>query len=248
MDCNERRYGPYSLVLVRHGESEWNRVGRFTGWTDIDLTVEGELQARRAGQILAREGWQFDLAYTSMLKRSVRSQWLILDELDQMWIPVVHDWRLNERHYGDLTGKLKAEAIQTYGAQEVLHWRRSYRGIPPPIPVGDPRDVSGDRRYRHLLVDQVPRTESLLDTVTRVGEFWNVVARPAIRSGKRLIICGHGNGLRSLIKIIDGLSDYETSRLDVPNGMPLVYWFDHQMRPTCRRYLEEPVPGESNIL
>ncbi|WP_408585187.1 2,3-bisphosphoglycerate-dependent phosphoglycerate mutase [Paraburkholderia tropica] len=248
MENNERRDGPYALVLVRHGESEWNRDGRFTGWTDIDLTADGVLQARRAGEILAREGWQFDLAYTSMLKRSVRSQWLILEELDQAWIPVVHDWRLNERHYGDLTGKLKAEAIRTYGEQQVLQWRRSYHGLPPPIPVGDPRDVSGDRRYRHVPAGRIPRTESLHDTVARVAEFWNGVACPAIRSGQRLIICGHGNGLRSMIKLIDGLSDYETSQLDVPNGMPLVYWFDHQTQPTCRCYLEEPVPGESNIL
>ncbi|WP_322014181.1 2,3-bisphosphoglycerate-dependent phosphoglycerate mutase [Paraburkholderia sp. J12] len=248
MNSNEHCYGPCSLVLVRHGESEWNRIGRFTGWMDVDLTQRGESQARGAGQLLAREGWQFDLAYTSMLKRSVRSQWLILEALDQTWVPVLQDWRLNERHYGDLTGKLKTEAIQTYGTQEILHWRRSYRGTPPPLPTGDPRDVSGDRRYRYLRAGQLPSTESLHDTVTRVREFWRAVACPAIRSGQRLIICGHGNSLRSLIQIIDGISDYETSQLDIPNGVPLVYWFDRQMRPTCRCYLEEPVSGESNIL
>lgn len=240
--------GPPPLVLVRHGESEWNRDGRFTGWTDVDLTGEGEQQARRAGRMLSDQGWQFDLACTSLLKRTIRSQWLMLEELDQTWIPVWHDWRLNERHYGDLTGKSKAEAIGVYGEQQVLAWRRSYEERPPPIPPGDGRDVATDRRYRHISPVRIPRNESLHDTVARIGECWRELIRPAIEAGNRLIVCGHGNGLRALVKILDGLSDDEIVQLDIPNGMPLVYWFDREMQPICRGYLEEPVERESNIL
>lgn len=240
--------GPHPLVLVRHGESAWNRDGRFTGWMDVDLTVEGERQARRAGRMLARRGWRFDLACTSLLKRTIRSQWLMLEELDQMWIPVLHDWRLNERHYGDLTGKSKAEAIGMYGDRQVLAWRRSYEERPPPVAPGDVRDVSSDPRYRHVPADRIPHGESLRDTVARTDDCWRGLIRPAIEAGSRLIVCGHGNGLRALIKILDGLSDDAISQLDVPNGMPLVYRFDRRMQPIYRGYLEEPPAGESNIL
>ncbi|MBO1859119.1 2,3-bisphosphoglycerate-dependent phosphoglycerate mutase [Burkholderia cenocepacia] len=233
----------HSLVLVRHGESEWNRDGRFTGWTDIDLTAEGERQAREAGQMLARAHRQFDLAYTSVLKRSIRTLWLMLEELDQAWIPVVHDWRLNERHYGNLTGMHKAQAIEIYGEQAVLEWRRSYHGRPPPISVDE-----RDRRYRRLLPREIPSAESLCDTEHRVGAFWIDTLVPAIASGNQIIVCGHGNGLRALVKILDGLSETEVMRLDIPNGIPLVYQFDADVRVANRFYVEEPARRESNIL
>ncbi|WP_175787302.1 2,3-bisphosphoglycerate-dependent phosphoglycerate mutase [Burkholderia anthina] len=231
------------LVLVRHGESEWNRDGRFTGWTDIGLTIGGEGQAREAGRMLARDRWQFDLAYTSVLKRSIRTLWLMLEELDQSWVPVVHDWRLNERHYGSLTGMRKTEAVERFGEQAVQHWRRSYHGRPPPMSV-----TMDDRRYRRLPPGEIPRAESLSDTERRVAAFWRDTLAPAIESGCRVIVCGHGNGLRALVKILDALSEADVMSLDIPNGMPLVYRFDLDMTVIDRFYIEEPAMRESNIL
>ncbi|EGD06330.1 MULTISPECIES: 2,3-bisphosphoglycerate-dependent phosphoglycerate mutase [Burkholderia cepacia complex] len=242
-DADHEGEPSHFLVLVRHGESEWNRDGRFTGWTDIDLTVAGEDQAREAGRILARDGWQFDLAYTSVLKRSIRTLWLMLEELDQTWIPVVHDWRLNERHYGCLTGMRKLEAVEIFGELAVQKWRRSYRGRPPPISA-----TVEDRRYRRLLPDEIPRTESLCDTERRVSTCWRDTLAPAIKSGFRVIVCGHGNGLRALVKILDALSEADIMSLDIPNGMPLVYRFDLDMTVIDRFYIEALALRESNIL
>ncbi|WP_321858833.1 2,3-bisphosphoglycerate-dependent phosphoglycerate mutase [Paraburkholderia tropica] len=238
MSIKQKNAGPYSLVLVRHGETEWNGQDRFTGWTDIDLTEHGALQARKAGQVLAREGWAFDMAYTSLLRRAILSQWLMLEELKQSWVPLQHDWRLNGRHYGDLTGKLRTEATRIYGHQEVLHWCRSYCGQPPAIPGGDARDAILDRRYAHVSPWRLPRTESLRAVVSRVNEFWLQVILPATVSGQRVIVCAHGSVIRALIKILDGISEYEAAQLNVPNGIPLIYWFDQDMKPTCRCYLE----------
>jgi phosphoglycerate mutase, BPG-dependent, family 1 len=241
--------GAYQAVLVRHGESLWNRERRFTGWTDIDLTEAGEIEARLAGRLLARDGFQFDLVLTSRLKRSIRSAWLMLEELDQVHVPVVGDWRLNERHYGDLTGRTRSEVEQAYDTQQVLQWRRAFRGKPPPLPEGDPRDMTGDRRYAGISPRDLPRTESLADTAARVQQFWwSAMAWPAIRSGSRLLVCAHGNSLRALVKLLDNVSDHDIMHLDIPNGVPLVYWFDTDGQPTARCFLDCPHPAESNIL
>jgi phosphoglycerate mutase, BPG-dependent, family 1 len=242
------RRGAFSLVLVRHGESIWNREHRFTGWTDIDLTAQGEQQARRAGQMLRLEKWEFDLAFTSVLKRCIRSQWLMLEALDQTWLPVFTDWRLNERHYGELTGHTHAEVIAVHGAQRVLEWRRSFRARPLPLPMDDPRDPTLSRRYTNVLSTRLPRTESLSDTTARVREFWEEMLKPSIRSGMRILVCAHGNSLRALVKVLDRVSDAEISHLDIPNGVPLVYWFDADVRPLGRCFLDLPHPAESNIL
>ncbi|MDN7799425.1 MULTISPECIES: 2,3-diphosphoglycerate-dependent phosphoglycerate mutase [Burkholderiaceae] len=244
---SERR-GAFSLVVVRHGESVWNREHRFTGWTDIDLTAQGEQQARHAGEMLALEKWEFDLAFTSVLKRSIRSQWLMLEALDQTWLPVFTDWRLNERHYGDLTGHTHAEVIAAHGSQRVLEWRRSFRARPLPMPMDDPRDPTLSRRYKNVLSTRLPRTESLSDTTMRVGEFWEEMLKPSIRSGMRILVCAHGNSLRALVKVLDSVPDAEIAHLDIPNGVPLIYWFDTDVRPLGRCFLDLPHPAESNIL
>lgn len=238
----------FTLVLVRHGESIWNREGRFTGWTDIDLTPKGVQQAYRAGEALAQEKWEFDLAFTSVLKRSIRSQWLMLDALDQARLPVFTDWRLNERHYGDLTGRTHLEAIAAHGSQQVLEWRRSFRARPPALPYADPRDSTVDRRYDAAVRSRLPRTESLEDTTMRVRQFWEEMLKPSIRAGMRILICAHGNSLRALVKVLDHIPDTEISFLDIPNGVPLVYWFDADVRPLGRCFLDLPHPAESNIL
>ena len=252
-DCTQRparaaRRGAFTLVLVRHGESAWNREHRFTGWTDVDLTVQGEQQARRAGEALAQENWEFDLAFTSMLKRSIRSQWLMLEALDQVWLPVFTDWRLNERHYGDLTGRTHAEAIAAHGSQRVLEWRRSFRARPPALPHYDPRDPTVDRKYEGTVRGQLPRTESLGDTTVRVRQFWEEMLKPSVRTGMRILVCAHGNSLRALVKVLDNVSDPEIMHLDIPNGVPLVYWFDADLRPLGRCFLDLPHAEQSNIL
>ena len=224
----------HKLVLLRHGESGWNRENRFTGWTDVDLSPQGVEEARGAGRLLRAEGYAFDLAHTSMLKRAIRTLNLALEELDQVWLPVTKDWRLNERHYGALQGLNKAETAAKFGEAQVLVWRRSYDTPPPALEPGDPRDEAGDPRYAGATV---PRTECLKDTVARVIPYWEGTIAPAVRSGRRLLIAAHGNSLRALIKHLDGVSDADIVGLNVPTGVPLVYELDDKLRPLRHFYL-----------
>ena len=227
----------YKIVLMRHGESTWNLENRFTGWTDVDLTEKGAAEARQAAVLLKQAGMSFDLAFTSVLKRAIRTLWITLDEMDLMYLPITHDWRLNERHYGALQGLNKAETAAIYGDAQVLVWRRSYDVPPEPLPQGDPRSEAGDRRYAALAPDQVPRTECLKDTVDRVMPAWSESIAPAIRAGKRIIISAHGNSLRALIKSLDGISDADIVALNIPNGVPLVYELDADLKPIRHYYL-----------
>ena len=227
----------YKLVLIRHGESTWNLENRFTGWTDVDLTPTGIQQAQDAGRLLRAEGYDFDLCFTSVLKRATHTLWHCLDELDRTWLPVQHSWRLNERHYGALQGLNKAETAREYGDQQVLVWRRSYDTPPPPLTPIDPRCERGDRRYADLAPSQVPLTECLKDTVARVLPFWNEAIAPAIRSGQRVLVAAHGNSIRARVKYLDGLSDEDIVGLNIPNGIPLVYDLDADLRPIRRAYL-----------
>ncbi|TFW06564.1 2,3-diphosphoglycerate-dependent phosphoglycerate mutase [Oxalobacteraceae bacterium OM1] len=227
----------YKIVLMRHGESTWNLENRFTGWTDVDLTEKGVNEARQAGRILKEAGFEFDLCYTSVLKRAIRTLWLTLDEMDLMWLPVVHDWRLNERHYGALQGLNKAETAAKYGDEQVLVWRRSYDTPPNPLDANDPRTSYNDPRYAGLEREQIPLTECLKDTVARVMPAWDESIAPAIRAGKRIIISAHGNSLRALIKSLDGISDEDIVGLNIPNGQPLVYELDANLKPIKSYYL-----------
>lgn len=227
----------HKLVLIRHGESTWNLENRFTGWTDVDLTPTGLQQAIQAGRLLKAEGWDFDLCYTSVLKRATRTLWHVLDEMDRTWLPVVHSWRLNERHYGGLQGLNKAETAKKYGDEQVLVWRRSYDVPPPALAEDDPRWERGDRRYEKLQDGEVPRTECLKDTVARVLPFWNEAMAPAIRAGKRVVVAAHGNSIRALVKYLDGISDDDIVGLNIPNGIPLVYELDAQLKPLRHYYL-----------
>ena len=228
---------PYTLVLMRHGESQWNLENRFTGWTDVDLTPRGLDEARSAGRLLKAEGFEFDLCYTSVLRRAIRTLWTVLDEMDLMWLPVVHSWRLNERHYGALQGLNKAETAARYGEEQVLVWRRAYAIAPEPLPEGDPRQALGDPRYARLRPEDLPRTECLRDTVARVVPFWNESIAPAIRLGRRVVVAAHGNSLRALIKHLDGVSDEDIVNMNVPTGRPLVYELDDALRPIRSHYL-----------
>ncbi len=230
----------YKLVLIRHGESTWNQENRFTGWTDVDLTPKGEAEARQAGRLLKEAGFDFDIAYTSVLKRAIRTLWLGLDEMDRMWIPVINDWRLNERHYGALQGLDKAETAAKYGDEQVLIWRRSYSIPPNPLAENDPRTSYADPRYASLRREQIPLTECLKDTVERVLPAWHDSIAPAIKSGKRVLIAAHGNSLRALIKYLDGISDDAITGLNVPNGQPLVYELDGNLKPIRSSYLGDP--------
>jgi 2,3-bisphosphoglycerate-dependent phosphoglycerate mutase len=227
----------YKLVLIRHGESTWNLENRFTGWTDVDLTATGIEQAKQAGRVLRQEAYEFDLAYTSVLKRATRTLWHCLDEMDRTWLPVVHSWRLNERHYGALQGLNKADTARKYGDAQVLAWRRSYDTPPPPLEPNDPRSERGDIRYARLKPDQIPLTECLKDTVARVMPFWNESMAPAIRSGKRVVVAAHGNSIRALVKYLDGMSNEAIVELNIPNGIPLVYELDQDLRPLRHYYL-----------
>jgi 2,3-bisphosphoglycerate-dependent phosphoglycerate mutase len=227
----------HKLVLLRHGESQWNLENRFTGWTDVDLTEKGRAEALAAGELLRREGFQFDLAYTSLLRRAIRTLWISLEALDQMWLPTVHSWRLNERHYGALQGLNKAETAAKYGDEQVLLWRRAFDVAPDPLAATDERWPGHDPRYRHLSAEQLPATESLKDTVTRVVPFWFDSIAPAIQRGRRAIVVAHGNSLRALIKHLENLSDDEIVGLNIPTGQPLVYEFDEQLKPLRRYYL-----------
>ncbi|WP_298211974.1 2,3-diphosphoglycerate-dependent phosphoglycerate mutase [Acidovorax sp.] len=227
----------YKLVLIRHGESTWNLENRFTGWTDVDLTPTGVSQAMSAGQLLKAEGYEFDLAFTSVLKRAIRTLWHTLDGMDSTWLPVVKDWRLNERHYGALQGLNKAETAKQYGDEQVLVWRRSYDTPPPALEAADPRSERGDRRYANVAASDVPLTECLKDTVERVLPFWNEAMAPAIRSGKRVVVAAHGNSIRALVKYLDNISESDIVGLNIPNGIPLVYELDADLKPIRHYYL-----------
>jgi 2,3-bisphosphoglycerate-dependent phosphoglycerate mutase len=227
----------YKLVLIRHGESTWNLENRFTGWTDVPLTDTGVAQARQAGQLLSAEGFEFDLAYTSVLKRAIWTLWHCLDEMNRTWVPVHNDWRLNERHYGSLQGLNKADMARQFGSEQVLIWRRSYDTPPPTLDPADPRGQRGDLRYAKLAPEQVPLTECLKDTVARVLPCWHERIAPAIRSGQRVVIAAHGNSIRALVKYLDGIGDDDIVGVNIPNGIPLVYELDAQLKPTGHRYL-----------
>ena len=227
----------YKLVLIRHGESTWNLENRFTGWTDVDLTDTGVEQAKNAGRLLKAEGYDFDLAYTSVLKRATRTLWHTLDEMDRTWLPVEHSWRLNERHYGALQGLNKAETAKEYGDAQVLVWRRSYDTPPPALEAGDARSERGDIRYAALAPEQIPLTECLKDTVARVLPFWNDTMAPAIRSGRRVVVAAHGNSIRALVKYLDNIADDDIVGLNIPNGIPLVYELDADLKPLRHYYL-----------
>ena len=227
----------YKIVLIRHGESSWNLENRFTGWTDVDLTDTGIAQAKKAGQLLKAEGYEFDVAYTSMLKRATRTLWHTLDEMDRTWLPVVHSWRLNERHYGALQGLNKADMAKQYGEAQVLIWRRSYDTPPPALEATDPRSERGDIRYAKLKPSDIPLTECLKDTVERVMPFWNEAMAPAIKAGKRIVLAAHGNSIRALIKYLDGISETDIVGLNIPNGIPLVYELDANLKPIRHYYL-----------
>jgi 2,3-bisphosphoglycerate-dependent phosphoglycerate mutase len=227
----------HKLVLIRHGESTWNLENRFTGWTDVPLTTTGIEQAKAAGLLLKQEGWDFDLCYTSVLQRATHTLWHCLDQMDRTWLPVVHSWRLNERHYGALQGLNKAETAKKYGDEQVLLWRRSYDVPPPPLDPEDPRSERGDPRYARLPAQQIPLTECLKDTVARVLPFWNEAMAPALKSGKRVLVAAHGNSMRALVKYLDGISDSDIVGLNIPNGIPLVYELDANLKPLRHYYL-----------
>ena len=226
----------HQLVLLRHGQSTWNLENRFTGWVDVDLTETGVREARAAGALLQAEGFVFDVAFTSVLKRAIRTLWLVLDEMDLMWVPVERSWRLNERHYGALQGLDKAETAAKHGDEQVAIWRRSFDVPPPTLDPGGERDP----RYAGLAERDVPLAESLKDTVARFLPYWNETIAPAVRSGKRVLIAAHGNSLRALVKHLDGISDEDIVDLNIPTGAPLVYDLDDDLKPTGHRYLGDP--------
>jgi 2,3-bisphosphoglycerate-dependent phosphoglycerate mutase len=230
----------HTLVLLRHGESTWNKENRFTGWTDVDLTERGRAEALEAGRLLAAEGLTFDVAYTSVLKRAIRTLWIVLDEMDLMWVPVHRDWRLNERHYGALQGLNKAETAARHGEEQTRIWRRSYDIPPPPLEAGDERHPAHDRRYGRLPADQLPLTECLKDTVARFLPLWHETIAPTIARGDRVLITAHGNSLRALVKYLDGVSDADIVNLNIPTGIPLVYQLDAALSPIKSYYLGDP--------
>jgi 2,3-bisphosphoglycerate-dependent phosphoglycerate mutase len=227
----------HKLVLIRHGESTWNLENRFTGWTDVDLTPLGVQQAQQAGRLLKAEGYEFDIAYTSVLKRAIWTLWHTLDQMDRTWLPVRNDWRLNERHYGALQGLNKAETAKKFGDDQVLVWRRSYDTPPPSLERSDPRSERTDLRYAGLAEGQVPLTECLKDTVARVLPFWNDTIAPGLRANQRIVIAAHGNSIRALVKYLDGISDADIVGLNIPNGIPLVYELDADLQPIKSYYL-----------
>jgi len=227
----------YKLVLLRHGESTWNKENRFTGWTDVDLSEKGLAEARKAGEVLKKEGFTFDIAFASVLKRAIRTLWITLDGMDLMWIPVYNSWRLNERHYGALQGLNKAETAAKFGEEQVLIWRRSYDTPPPPLEKNDPRSPARDTRYKDLKPAEVPLTECLKDTVARFLPYWHETIAPVVKSGKRVIIAAHGNSLRALVKYFDNISDEEIVGLNIPTGIPLVYELDNDLKPIKHYYL-----------
>jgi 2,3-bisphosphoglycerate-dependent phosphoglycerate mutase len=228
------------VVLLRHGESAWNKENRFTGWTDVDLSEKGLAEAHEAGQVLKREGYVFDVAYTSVLKRAIRTLWTVLDELDLMWIPVHNNWRLNERHYGALQGLNKSETAEKFGEAQVKIWRRSYDTPPPVLEKTDPRYPGSDPRYQNLTEQELPLTECLKDTVARFLPYWHDTIAPAIRSGQRVIIAAHGNSLRALVMYLDNMSEKDIVELNIPTGLPLVYELDDDLKPIKHYYLGDP--------
>jgi len=230
----------HTLVLLRHGESTWNRENRFTGWTDVDLSDRGRAEAQDAGTLLRDGGYVFDVAYTSVLKRAIRTLWIALDVMDLMWIPVHKSWRLNERHYGALQGLNKAETAAKHGEAQTKIWRRSYDIPPPPLAPDDPRHPSRDPRYARLTASELPLTESLKDTVSRFLPYWHDIVAPAIRSGSRALIAAHGNSLRALVKYLDDVPDQAIVELNIPTGIPLVYELDTDLRPARHYYLGDP--------
>ena len=233
------------LVLLRHGESTWNKENRFTGWTDVDLSDKGREEAREAGRLMSAEKYEFDVAYTSVLKRAIRTLWIALDELDMMWIPVYRSWRLNERHYGGLQGLNKAETAAKYGDDQVKIWRRSYDTPPPPLTYEDPRHPSHDRRYADLKRAEIPLTESLKDTVARFLPHWHEVIAPDIKAGKRVLIVAHGNSLRALVKYLENIQDDKIVELNIPTGIPLVYSLNEDLKPLTKYYLGDQAAAEA---
>ncbi|MBI4982095.1 MAG: 2,3-diphosphoglycerate-dependent phosphoglycerate mutase [Candidatus Omnitrophica bacterium] len=228
------------IVLLRHGESDWNKENRFTGWTDVDLSEKGKEEAKKAGQVLKKEGFIFDVAYTSVLKRAIRTLWITLDGMDLMWIPVYNSWRLNERHYGALQGLNKSETAAKFGEDQVLIWRRSYDIQPPALEKNDPRYPGIDPRYKDLDKKDIPCTECLKDTVARFLPYWHETIAPMVKSGKRVIIAAHGNSLRALVKYLDNVSEDAIIKLNIPTGIPLVYELDDNLKPIKNYYLGDP--------
>jgi 2,3-bisphosphoglycerate-dependent phosphoglycerate mutase len=228
----------HKLVLLRHGESQWNLDNRFTGWTDVDLTPKGVAEAKEGARLLLEGGYTFDLAYTSVLKRAIRTLWIVLDDMDLMWIPVHRSWRLNERHYGDLQGLNKSETTAKFGEAQVKIWRRSYSTPPPALSPDDPRFPGRDRRYAALDKGELPLTESLKETVARFLPYWHDVIAPEVRAGRRVLIAAHGNSLRALVKYLDDVPEDDIVELNIPTGMPLVYELDAQLRPLRHYYLD----------
>ncbi len=240
MDNNRK---PGTLVLVRHGQSEWNLKNLFTGWTDVDLTERGVTEARLAGQTLRDAGYTFDIAFTSVLRRAIRTLWLILDEMELMWIPVERDWRLNERHYGDLQGLDKAETTKKHGADQVKIWRRSYDTPPPAISKEDARHPQHDPRSNRLARADLPATESLKSTLDRVAPYWNQTIAPELLAGRNVLVAAHGNSLRALVKMLEGISEHDITELNIPTGTPRVYELDSDLRPRRAEYL-----GDSEVI
>lgn len=230
----------YKIVLLRHGESAWNKENRFTGWTDVNLTSKGEEEARNAGVLMKEAGFQFDIAFTSVLTRAVRTLWLALQEMNLVWIPVINSWRLNERHYGALQGLNKAETAKKYGDEQVHIWRRSYDTQPPALTPDDERYPGHDRRYKDLTDKEIPLTECLKDTVARFLPYWHETIVPVVKSGKRVLIVAHGNSLRALVKYLDNVSEQDIVELNIPTGIPLVYELDDNLKPIKSYYLGDP--------
>jgi len=230
----------HTLVLVRHGQSRWNLENRFTGWTDVDLSEQGAEEARAGARLLLAQGLDFDICHTSLLRRAIDTLWIIQREMDRMWLPVHLSWRLNERHYGALQGLDKAETAARYGKEQVFAWRRSYDVPPPPLDPGDPREPGRDRRYADLAPAELPRSESLKDTVARVLPYWEQVIAPQVRQGRRVLVAAHGNSLRALVKHLDGMGEEEVAALNIPTGIPLVYELDANLASLGRRYLGDP--------
>ncbi|MFX1454638.1 MAG: 2,3-diphosphoglycerate-dependent phosphoglycerate mutase [Promethearchaeota archaeon] len=237
----------YKLVLLRHGESIWNKENRFTGWTDVDLSKKGIQEAEDAAEQLIKERYTFDIAFTSVLKRGIRTLWIVLDKMDLMWIPVYRSWRLNERHYGDLQGLFKAKLAAELGEEQVLIWRRSYDIPPPSLKTSDPRYPGNDDRYKGLTVDELPLSECLKDTVERVLPYWHETIAPTIKSGKRVLVSAHGNSLRALVKYLDNVPEEEIIKLNIPTGIPLIYELDDDLKPINHYYLADTEKVEQAI-
>lgn len=232
--------GTNTLILLRHGESTWNRENRFTGWTDVPLNKKGIQEAIEAGRMLQQAGYDFDLAFTSVLKRAIKTLWLVMEEMDRLWVPVHRSWRLNERHYGALQGLNKAETAQKHGMEMVQRWRRSYDVRPPALESGDPRHPATDPRYAQLAPEQLPRTECLKDTVARFLPYWHETIAPEIRNGRRVLVAAHGNSLRALVKYLDNISDEDIVGLNIPTGIPLIYELAEDLTARSHHYLGDP--------